>query len=61
MPDRQNIVLTDRELAIAAKAAELALKHVYAEVGKTVLSRLLWIVGAAATAAFVYFSRGKIG
>jgi len=37
---------------IAERAAEKALEKVYAEVGKSVLRKMLWILGAAALAAF---------
>lgn len=41
--------LTDEQIdAIAEKAAEKALAKVYEEVGRRVVKRILWIVGAVA-------------
>lgn len=52
MPDRQPAPspgLTEHEMeAIAERAAERALQKVYAEVGRSVVNRVLWIVGAVA-------------
>ena len=45
----QVIVLTDEQIDhIAEKAAERALEKVYATVGKSVVTRLLWVVGVVA-------------
>lgn len=47
MPDRE-IPLTDNQIEqIAERAAEVAFQKVYQEVGKTVLTKLAWLVGAA--------------
>jgi len=47
MPTR-DIPLTDEQIElIAERAAEVAFKKVYQEVGKTVLTKLAWLVGAA--------------
>ena len=35
---------------IAERAAEVALQKVYAQIGKSIVTKLLWIVGAAALA-----------
>lgn len=43
------IPLTEEQIdAIAEKAAEKALAKVYEEVGRRVVKRILWIVGAVA-------------
>lgn len=43
------IPLTEEQIdAIAEKAAEKALAKVYEEVGRSVVKRILWIVGAVA-------------
>lgn len=47
MPTR-DIPLTDEQIElIAERAAEVAFQKVYQEVGKTVLTKLAWLVGAA--------------
>lgn len=57
-PDR-TITLTEEQISeIANKAADKVYQQFYIEVGKSVLSKLLWIVGAAAGAAYLYF-KGK--
>ena len=44
--EQQNIPLTDAQIeAIAERAAEVALNKVYADVGKSVLKKLAWLVG----------------
>jgi hypothetical protein len=51
--------LTEQQIdAIATKAAHKALDLVYAEVGKSVLKRLAWIVGVV-TLALLMFLAGK--
>ena len=40
---------------IAERAAERALEKVYASVGKSVVNKVLWLIGAAALAAVAYF------
>lgn len=56
MPEKE---LTEREVTIAKHAAELAVKEVemrfYAQVGRTVLTRVLIWIGIA----FVAFAAGK--
>jgi hypothetical protein len=52
-------VLTDREMLIAKQAAKIAVKEItegfYAEVGRTVVTRVLIWIGVAAVA----FAAGK--
>lgn len=49
--------LTDEEIEhIADRAAERAIEKVYTEVGKSVLKKLAWIVGAGLLALFVWLS-----
>jgi hypothetical protein len=51
MDRREGRTLSNEEIdAIAERAAELALEKVYADIGKSVVRRFLWIVGAAAVA-----------
>jgi hypothetical protein len=40
---------------IAERAAEVALERVYTQIGKSVVSKFLWLCGAAALAIFAYF------
>ena len=55
------IILTERELAIAKKAARLAIEQVYTEIGKSVVRKFFWIMGAVAVAALVWLSKtGRI-
>ena len=43
--------LTEEQLeAIAERAAERALEKVYASIGKSVVTKILWVAGAAALA-----------
>lgn len=47
MPGKQ-VELTDDQIeAIAERAAEVAFEKIYQEVGKSVLKKLAWLVGAA--------------
>lgn len=39
---------------IAERAAEKALERVYTQIGKSVVSKILWLIGAASLAAFAY-------
>lgn len=54
--------LTEREMAIARAAAKLAIQEIsnefYKQLGKTFVSRFLWLLGA--TVAGFAFSRGWI-
>lgn len=54
--------LTEREMAIAGAAVKLAAKEIsdefYRQLGRTFVSRILWLIGA--TVAGFAFSRGWI-
>ena len=54
--------LTEEQIeAIAERAANKALEKVYAQIGKSVIHKFLWLVGAASLAVFAYFKGvGKI-
>lgn len=56
------IELTEREMAIARAAAKLAVEEIsdefYRRLGKTFVSRVLWLIGA--TLAGFAFSKGWI-
>lgn len=54
---RQNTRLSDAQIAlIAEKAAEVALEKVYTNIGKSVVSKFLWLVGAAALAVAAWMN-----
>lgn len=49
--------LTEHEIeAIAERAAQRALQHVYAEVGKSVLKKLMWAIGTIATVVLMWLA-----
>jgi hypothetical protein len=49
------IQLTDAQIdAIAEKAAERAFQKIYQDVGKSVLTKLTWMVGAAVIGLFIW-------
>ena len=54
--------LTEEQIeAIAERAANKALEKVYAQIGKSVIHKFLWLVGAASLAILAYFKGvGKI-
>lgn len=54
--------LTEEQVEhIAEKAAEIAFRKVYEQVGKGVISRMLWIVGACVIGVFIWLgSKGAI-
>jgi putative NADH-flavin reductase len=54
--------LTEEQLeAIAERAAERALEKVYASIGKSVVQKILWVVGAASLAIFAWMKgSGKL-
>ena len=54
---RLNPGLTDAQIAIIAeKAAEVALAKVYTNIGKSVVSKFLWLVGAAVLAVAAWMN-----
>lgn len=56
MPVKE-LPLTDAQIeAIAERAAEVAFKKIYEEVGKSVVKRIFWIVGAASLALLLFLS-----
>jgi hypothetical protein len=62
-PDRRQAVwLTDDQInVIAERAAEKALESVYAQIGKSVVTKVLWLVGAASLAVFAWMrSKGLV-
>ena len=60
-PERRGPLSDEQIELIAERAAEKALEKVYASVGKSVVHKILWMVGAAALAAAAYFKGvGKI-
>jgi hypothetical protein len=49
------VQLSDVQIdAIAEKAAEKAFNKIYAEVGKSVLTKLAWLTGAAVIGLFIW-------
>jgi len=53
---RASAHLTEEQIElIAERAADKALEKVYASVGKSVVHKILWLVGAAALAVVAYF------
>lgn len=47
--------LTEEQIEkIAERAAKVALENVYKEIGKSVVSKFLWAVGAVVLAAYAY-------
>jgi hypothetical protein len=55
MSDSQPIVLTEEQMdTLAEKAAAKALAKVYAEVGKGVLNKIAWVLGAAVIAILLW-------
>lgn len=62
-PERRvSVPLTDDQIeAIAERAAERALEKVYASIGKSVVQKILWLVGAATLALAAYLKgSGKL-
>jgi hypothetical protein len=64
-PDRRrHVQLSDEDFrrlteASAERAKELALKDIYIAVGKSVVSKIMWVLGAAAAAvsAWLHFKQ----
>lgn len=50
--------LSDEQEAIAQRAADIAFEKFYAEVGKSMVKKFLWIVGAV-TVALLMWLGGK--
>lgn len=46
--------LTDREEAIAQRAAEIAIERVYTEIGKSVVKKVVWMIGAGAVGLYMW-------
>lgn len=52
--------LTQKEKEeIAVLAADIAYQRFYSAVGESVTKKILWIIGATAFAAWLYFKEGK--
>ena len=59
MPARQ-VELTDEQIEhIAERAAEVAFQKIYQEVGKSVLTKLAWMAGAAVIGLFIWVGNHK--
>lgn len=55
----KEVQLTDEQIeAIAERAAEVAFEKIYKEVGKSVLTRLAWMAGAAVVGFFIWVGGG---
>ena len=51
----KQVELTDEQIeAIAERAAEVAFEKIYQEVGKSVLTKLAWMAGAAVVGLFIW-------
>jgi len=65
MEDRRKGVLNDDEFeAIAARAAQIVEQNLYAAVGKSVISKILYLAGAAIVAVAAWLAgagKFKIG
>lgn len=54
MPGKE-VQLTDEQIEhIAERAAEVAFEKIYKEVGKSVLTKLAWMAGAAVIGLFIW-------
>jgi hypothetical protein len=54
---RERVQLTPEQIEeIAKKAVEIAFKEMYAEVGKSIVKKLFWIVGVLAVSLMVWLS-----
>ena len=54
---RQSTRLSDAQIKlIAEQAAEVALERVYTNIGKSVVSKFLWLAGAAALAVAAWLN-----
>ncbi len=60
-PERRSSTLTDEQIEhIAGIAARKALDQVYAEVGKGVLKKVAWVVGAATIGLLMWLGQNHI-
>jgi hypothetical protein len=59
---RAHVWLTDDQINdVAERAAEKAIERVYTEIGRSVVKKVLWVVGAGALALFVWMrSKGLV-
>jgi len=56
---RNSVTLTEEQIEeIAERAAEVALERVYTQIGKSVVQKVLWLIGAASLMVFA-FLKGK--
>lgn len=60
--ERRSASLSDAQLdAIAERAAEKALAKVYEEIGRSIVKKALWVIGAGTLALFAYMKgSGKL-
>ena len=59
-PERRYVQLSDEDVErIATRAKELALRDIYVAVGKSVLSKVLWVLGAASAALWAWLEFKK--
>lgn len=54
--------LTEAQIeAIAERAAEVAIERVYTQIGRSVVGKVLWLVGAGSIALYAWLnSKGKL-
>lgn len=58
---RKAVWLTDEQIDhIAERAAAKALETVYASIGKSVVKKVLWLVGVAVLALAAWLTGGKL-
>lgn len=58
--ERRKVELSDEQIeTIATRAKELALRDIYIAVGKSVISKIMWVLGAATAAisAWLHFKQ----
>ena len=54
---RKSPSLSDEEIeAIAERAAEKAIERVYTQIGKSVVTKFIWLCGAAGLALYAWLS-----
>lgn len=57
MEERRHLTLSDEQIElIAERAAEVALERVYTQIGKSVVHKVLWAIGAGALALLVWLN-----